>query len=96
MYYPVGRTEQFPVHYFVGGFDGIVPASGYSTVLKAVASHGYIVAGSWALRGAEGANFTHQAHMENVKWVRTQHSVVVVVVDIDIVVKCVTASYLPQ
>merc|ERR1712080_497445 len=71
VYYPVDRTETFPVHYFVTGFDGIIPGFSYSDVLRAIASHGYIVAGTWALRGADGVNFTHTAHQENIKWLKS-------------------------
>ena len=70
MFYPVERPEQFPVVYMVGGVDGLFPGAAYSTVLSALTSHGYIVAAPWALMGVDGADFSVEAHLENIKWVR--------------------------
>lgn len=43
----------FPVVYFLGGLGGLIPALAYTQVLERIASHGYVIAGAWALKPPE-------------------------------------------
>ena len=73
VWYPVDHIGQFPVHYFIGGFGGVMPSFSYSTVLSSIASHGYVVAGTWPLVADGGSNFSMEAHQDNIKWVSDCH-----------------------
>ena len=43
----------FGVFFFIGGWEGLVPATIYHTLLSKVAAHGFIVVGPWPLSSDE-------------------------------------------
>ena len=58
------------VVYFVGGFDGQVPSETYSRLMHDIASHGYVMAGTWPRQGQDGYNSSNAVHFSNILWVR--------------------------
>ena len=73
VYYP-RDVDEYAVFYYVGGVDGLFPPEIYGDLMTNIATHGYVVAGTWPLRGQDGFNFSHYAHFENIEWVRTPSS----------------------
>merc|ERR1719184_658956 len=47
----------FPVIYFLGGLGGIIPGIAYDTVMKRIASYGYIVMDPWILISNPNDNY---------------------------------------
>jgi len=47
----------FPVIYFLGGLGGIIPGIAYDTVMKRIASHGYIVMDPWVILSNPSDNY---------------------------------------
>ena len=72
---PAGTT--FGVYYYITGYGGILPAHLYRDYLSRIASHGYVVLGSWPLvtgEGVGGINFTAGAHINNIEYVSDSSS----------------------
>lgn len=71
---PANITEDttFGVYYFITGWGGFLYPHSYAEYLSRVASHGYVVMGSWPLVTGEGlgtANYSAEAHLENIEYV---------------------------
>ena len=72
---PAGTT--FGVYYLITGFGGFAPPHLYRDYMSRVASHGYVVLGSWPLVTGEGIgdiNFTAEAHVNNIEYVSDSSS----------------------
>ncbi|CAG0897200.1 unnamed protein product [Darwinula stevensoni] len=66
----VPRTESpLPVLYFLPGFQATVPSTLYSTVLKHVASHGFLVVGVWNPLGIIDSDYRAKELEGVVGWV---------------------------
>ena len=76
MFFPdeTNMTESYTygVFYFVPGFFGVIPPAFYDDLMIDIAAHGYVVISVWPLSTGDGvgeANFTAEAHIENIEFV---------------------------
>jgi len=68
VYFP-DAAGTFPTVYFLGGLGGVMPAIGYDTVMKHVASHGIVVLGMWGLVTNPGDNYNAEWLVDLQEWV---------------------------
>merc|ERR1711970_283190 len=59
----------FPVIYFLGGLGGIIPGIAYDTVMKGIASHGFIVLDPWAVVSNPVNNYEAEWLVSVQEWV---------------------------
>ena len=75
MYFPDVENATdvtYGVFYFITGFGGFAPPNLYRDYMARVASHGYVVLGSWPLVTGEGfcgIDFSPEAHLANIEYV---------------------------
>ena len=66
------ESYTYGVFYFIPGFFGVIPPALYDDLMFNVAAHGYVGISVWPVSTGEGigqANFSAEAHVENIAFV---------------------------
>merc|ERR1719348_49258 len=67
--YPNDKMGYSMPIYFLGGLGGVITATAYDSVMRYIASHGYLILGMWAVSANPGDNFGAEWFVDTIDWV---------------------------